>query len=152
MQLPQDLKDFIELLNLKNCRYLIVGGWAFNYYADARPTGDFDFFVPIDEQSEVGLREVLSEFGFSSALPAKGSPLLQSGKVLMLGRKPMRIDLLTAIDGVKFDEAWASKVSGDLGGSPVFYISKALLLANKLASGRDKDLRDAAVLKSLYGE
>ncbi len=127
----------------------MVGGWAYNFYADARPTGDYDFFVPIDKHSETSLRQVLSEFGFEETLPLPDKALLQKNKVLMLGRKPMRIDILTTIDGVDFEDAWNTKVEGYFGNIPVFYISKELLIKNKTASGREKDLRDVAMLRKI---
>lgn len=127
----------------------MVGAWAYNFYADARPTGDYDFFLPTDDQSEAAIRLVLTDFGFGSTLPPQETRLLQPGKVIMLGRKPMRIDLLTAIDGVRFEEAWQSRVAGSFGGLPMNFISKELLIRNKSATGREKDLRDVAVLKQV---
>jgi len=69
----------------------------------------------------------------------------------MLGNKPLRIDILTTIDNVQFEEAWDYKVSGLFDGIPTFLIDRELLIKNKSSTGREKDLRDAAVLKSLKG-
>ena len=149
MKLPQDLKDFIELLNSHNCQYLMIGGWAFNYYADARPTGDFDFFVPISDKSERDIRNVLIDFGFESVVPDQSVALLKREKVIMLGRKPLRIDIITDIDGVSFQEAWDSKVQANLDGVKTHIISKELLVKNKSSTGRDKDMRDVSMLQNL---
>ena len=135
------------MLNAKNCRYLIIGGWAFNFYADIRPTGDYDFFIGTSRDDEEKIRSVISDFGFGSALPSVDERMLLPDKVFMLGRKPFRIDLLTSISAVDFEEAWPKRVAGLLGGSPVSFISKDLLIRNKSATGRAKDQKDVAVLK-----
>jgi hypothetical protein len=69
----------------------------------------------------------------------------------MLGRKPLRIDLLTTIDGVEFEEAWDTRVSGSIDSIPVQMICKELLIQNKKAAGRAQDLRDVAVLEKALG-
>jgi hypothetical protein len=66
----------------------------------------------------------------------------------MLGRKPWRIDLLTKIDGVTFEEAWAGRVEADFAPKPLWVIGREQLVANKRACGRAKDLRDLAVLRA----
>jgi len=147
MKLQQDLREFVELLILEKVEFLIVGGWAYNYYADPRTTGDIDFFVSATPENNVLLRNVLTKFGFGSVLPE--GDLIEAGKVMMLGRKPNRIDLLTSIDGVAFEEAWQTRIYGQLDGLTVPLISKELLLKNKLATGRLKDQADAEILNRL---
>ena len=148
MKLIQDLREFIELLNLENVQYLVIGGWAFNRYAEPRMTGDFDFFVSTSAQNEAALRSVLAKFGFKKQLPpVKRSLFLK--KVLMLGLPPNRIDIISGIDGVSFAEAWAARESGPLDGLPVWFISRKHLMQNKKAAARDKDLVDLKILKSI---
>ncbi len=147
MQLTQDLKEFIDLLNSTSVRYLMFGCWAFNYYANPRATGDCDFFVEISPSNDAGLRKVLTAFGFGTALPPSEIPLLQPNKVLMLGRQPHRIDILTTISGVTFDEAWPRRVMATIDELPVPFIDRELLIRNKLATGRTKDLADAEALQ-----
>lgn len=149
MQLPPDFREFIELLNAHNVRYVIVGGWVYNLYAPPRMTGDIDFFIAVDPQNEESLRNSLIQFGFGAQLPAKGAAWLHQDKVIMLGREPFRIDILCHIDGVAFEEAWRTRkyISIDDLGVPT--LSLELLMQNKKAAGRDKDLLDLKVLLRL---
>lgn len=126
----------------------MIGGYAYNLYRNPRATGDIDLFVAITRDNESLLRNVLRDFGFGTALPAESQALLQDGKVLMLGRSPFRIDILTAIDGVTYDEVEASCHRIRLDELLVPVISPLMLLRNKVASGRPKDQLDAAELRS----
>ena len=88
------------------------------------------------------------EFGFGEDAPS-AERLAVSGKIWMLGRKPWRIDLLTRIDGVTFKRAWKGRVKAEFAHGHLFVIGRNDLIANKRASGRDKDLRDVAMLEAL---
>jgi len=147
MQLPQDFKEFIGLMISANVRFVMIGGYAYNLYRNPRATGDIDFFVAISSDNETRVRRVLIEFGLGTTLPDDSQALLVDGKVLMLGRSPFRIDILTNIDGVTYDEVEASceKICLDELWVPV--ISPQMLLRNKEASGRPKDLLDANELR-----
>ncbi|RLB44992.1 MAG: hypothetical protein DRJ42_30935 [Deltaproteobacteria bacterium] len=151
MKLIQDSREFIELLNSESVPFLVIGGWAFNRYAEPRFTGDIDFFLRPDADTERRLRRVLEAFGFGPALPPPERSLFTK-PVIMLGRPPHRIDLITAIDGVTFDEAWEDRESSELDGIPVHFISRQHLLTNKRAAGRDKDLADVRVLEKLSSD
>ena len=148
MQLPPDFKEFIELMISANVRFVMIGGYAYNLYRNPRATGDIDFFVATTNDNEKRLRRVLNEFGFGSTLPDESITLLVEGKVLMLGRSPFRIDILTKIDGVAFDDVEADCQIIRLDELSIPVISPALLLQNKVASGRPKDLVDAIELRA----
>ena len=147
MKLTQDLREFIELLNSENVRYLVIGGWARNHYSTPRMTGDIDFFIAADSDNERRLRSVLIKFGFGSVIPAESMRLFEK-KMLVLGRPPNRIDLLSDISGVQFESAWGNRVKASLDGLPLFFISKSDLLTNKRAAARTKDLADIEDLES----
>lgn len=149
MKLIPDLREFIELLISKKVRFVIIGGWAFNYHATPRATGDIDFFVDGNLENQRLIREALEDFGFGKVLPEGKRVLFGSKKVIMLGEQPNRIDLIREIDGVGFEEVWRSKVNGNLDGLKVFFIDKKSLLKNKKAAGRPKDLADIDMLKQL---
>jgi len=134
---------------LENVQYLVIGGWAYNLYAEPRFTGDIDFFVSNSIENQTKLRIVLEKFGFADALPPKTSPLFLKN-IIMLGRPPHRIDLITQIDGVAYEQAWAEKVAGFLDGIPVNFISLNNLIQNKEATGRDKDMVDAKSLRKSF--
>ncbi len=141
MNLSKDLSEFIGLLRSTGVNYLIVGGHAVAFHGHPRFTGDIDFFVERTEANAAKLEAVLRDFGFGG-LGLKASDFLEPSVVIQLGRPPGRIDLLTSIDGVEFGAAWASRVSTEMGGLPVWVIGKEHLILNKRATGRAQDLAD----------
>lgn len=147
MKLVKDFEEFIELLNKNEVKYLVVGGYAFAVHAYPRFTNDIDFFVLSTKSNIDKIISVLKEFGFDiSSISA--DDLLKKDKVIQLGEPPYRIDLLTSIDGVEFEDAWERKVHGKYGEQVLYFISKEDLKRNKKASGRKKDLDDLNELES----
>jgi predicted nucleotidyltransferase len=144
--LSNDLRDFIRLLNTKNVRYVIVGAWALAFHGRPRYTGDLDIFVEKDEENAEKLLDVLAAFGFSAA-GIKKDDFLRPDYVIQLGQAPNRIDLLTGISGVSFDQAWNSRESGDISGAAVYFLSRDLLIKNKVTANRSKDRADVEVLQ-----
>lgn len=130
----------------------MIGGYAYNLYRNPRATGDIDFFVAITNENEARLRQVLEKFGFGTTLPPESEKLLNDGQVLMLGRTPFRIDILTRIDGVSFEEVEATSRKVLLDGINIPVISPELLLKNKASTGRAKDQADVMELRAWLGE
>lgn len=149
MKLPKDLREFIELMNSHSVEYLIVGGHAVGFHGYPRYTGDIDFFVRPTPENAQKVSTVLEDFGFPKAESLRPS-LLDQGRVIGLGRPPNRIDLLTAISGLDFEEAWQTREPGQMDDLPVQFIGKDALLKNKMASGRTKDLADAEELQRIH--
>jgi hypothetical protein len=147
MKLVKDFEEFIELLNKNEVKYLVVGGYAFAIHAYPRFTNDIDFFILSTTSNANKIVSVLIEFGFDTT-PFSPDDLLIKDKVIQLGEPPYRIDLLTSIDGVDFDEAWQRKVTSKYGDQVLYFISKEDLIRNKKASGRKKDLDDLNELES----
>jgi len=146
MPLSKDLREFIECLNSNKAEYLIVGAFAVSWHGFPRYSGDIDFLVrPTPANAALVLR-ALADFGLGS-LDISSADLFTPGKVIQLGYEPNRIDLLTSVTGVSFDEAWADRARGELDGVPVDFIGRAALLRNKEATGRSKDLIDAIELR-----
>jgi len=139
MELIPDLKEFIRLFDAHEVEYLIVGGAAVNALGFVRMTEDLDFWLKRDEPNAVKTLAALAEFGFDEF---SKDDLLDPKAVLMLGRPPHRIDLLTWISGRDFDDCYPRRTYGRLGGVRVPLISVEDLLINKRASGRPKDLAD----------
>ena len=146
MQLPADFKEFIELMISTHVRFVMIGGFAYNLYRNPKATGDIDFFVAHDDVNETCLRQALQQFGFGSMLTS--DRLLDDEKVIMLGRSPFRIDILTSISGVTFEEVEATCNTYSIDGMDVPVISAEMLLRNKEATGRAKDLADAEELRA----
>jgi len=122
-------------------KYLVVGGYAYAIHVEPRFTKDLDVFLKRDQKNAQKMDQVLHDFGFGS-LGLTGDDFLEAGQVIQLGNPPFRIDLLTSISGVKFEEAWENKISGKYGEQTVFFIGKEELRENKKATGRKSDLED----------
>ena len=146
MQLTKDLREFIELLNSNGVEYLIVGAFAVAWYGYPRFTADIDFFVRSTEANADIVIAVLQDFGFAS-LQINRDDLNRPNRVVQLGAKPNRIDLITSIEGVDFEHAWVNRVLGTLDGIPVPFISLEDLILNKESTGRAKDKGDAEELR-----
>jgi hypothetical protein len=150
MKLPKDLREFIELLNSKGVRYVIVGGYAVAYHGHPRFTGDIDLYVEPSADNAARILAVLHAFGFGE-LELSAQDFTNPDSIVQLGRPPNRIDLLTSISGVPFENVWQGRVFSQLDGLPVAFINKEHLLQNKRASGRPKDLADLAELDNDKG-
>lgn len=147
MKLDKDLREFIELLNSLRVDYIVVGGHAVAFHGHPRFTGDIDFLARPSHENSERLINVIREFGFAD-FRLSPDDFTQPNSIVQLGQPPNRIDLLTSISGVDFDEAWDSKIAGELDGLPVFYLGWDSLLKNKRASGRAKDLADVSKLSA----
>jgi hypothetical protein len=147
MELYSDFEEFIELLNKHSVKYLVVGGYVVSFYTFPRNTGDIDIFIEATEDNARKIITVLDEFGFGY-LNMSIDDLLKSEQIIQLGNSPVRIDLITSIDGVEFDEAYKNKSVIKLGEvKNVSIISLNDLLKNKTVTGRPKDIQDAEQLK-----
>lgn len=146
MKLERDLREFIELLNARDVRYVIVGAFALAHHGRPRYTGDIDFFVESSAQNAERLTQVLEQFGFANTGVVQ-QDFTTADQVVQLGVEPHRMDLMTSISDVSFEEAWNSREYGDLDGLKVPYISRELLKRNKAAVGRKQDLADLDYLQ-----
>jgi len=139
--LPDDFKEFLRLLNEHDVAYLLVGGYAVGYHGYPRATADMDIWVAISSDNASKLVDVFSDFGMKS--PSLSSSLFQEkGKIIRMGVPPMRIEVLTDIDGVTFDECYRDRLEAEIDGQNVHLISRNHLLKNKRAAARHKDLDD----------
>jgi hypothetical protein len=151
MKLSKDLKEFVELLNSRKVEFLVVGAHALAWHGLPRYTKDIDFFVGTNPENAKALELVIHDFGFSSTGLTAGD-FQNPGQIIQLGIEPNRIDILTGISGVTWDEAWATRVKGEMDGVPVFFLSEDAYIRNKLASGRPQDIADAERLKKILGK
>jgi hypothetical protein len=138
IQLPQDFREFLRSLNLKKVEYLIIGGYAVVYHGYPRSTGDFDIWISNAPENAYRTVEALEEFGFSCTVDL----LLQDNQVVRMGMPPLRIEVLTTIDGVNFSDCYATRVTANVDGVEASFISLPCLKENKKASGRSKDVND----------
>jgi hypothetical protein len=146
----QDFDDLLAELIDAGADFLIVGAHALAVHGHVRATGDLDILVRPSPINADKVMLALSRFGAPLvAHGVKTNDFCKPGMVYQIGLPPNRIDLLTEISGVDFDEALVGAVSAPLGDNPVRFIGLAAQLKNKRASGRTKDLADAEVLEEL---
>ena len=145
MPLPRDWRAFIESLNSNGVEYLIVGAVALAHHGLPRYTGDLDILVNNSPENARRVESALQNFGFGD-LPLKAEDFVDSYQVVQLGLPPNRIDLMTSITGVSFEEAWAQRVETVLEGMHVNFIGRQALIQNKRATRRPQDLADLAAL------
>lgn len=139
-EVNQDYSDFVAALNGNHVEFVIVGAFALAFLGYPRATGDIDFWIrPTDSNAEALLR-ALKDFGFESLDITKDDVL--SGKVIQMGYPPVRIDLLTQLDGVTAEEIWNKRREGPFGEHAVFYLDKDTFVKNKRAAARSKDKVD----------
>lgn len=140
IHLPPDFKEFLQLLNSQNVEYMVVGGYAVGYYGYPRATGDMDVWIAFSPTNLRALVEVFRQFGF--AVPDPPEAFLAEGQFIGIGNRPLRIEVLTSISGVTFQECYAERIEEEVDGVRVNFIGLTQLKVNKQASGRLKDLND----------
>lgn len=140
-RLAPDFKEFLQLLRSAKIEYLLVGGYAVGHYGFPRATGDLDIWVANHQENAMRLVEALREFGFD--VPELNEALFQQPKhVVRMGVPPVRLEILSSIDGVDFRDCYPRRATVEMDGVDVDIISLADLKTNKRASGRHQDLND----------
>ena len=144
--LSKDFKEFIELLNGHKVRYLVVGGYAVAFHGYPRYTKDLDVWIDLSPENADNVINALEEFGFGS-LGLKPEDFLESDKIIQLGYPPNRIDILTTLKEMKFEDCYKARVEVDIQGLKINFIDLENLKHNKRATGRPQDLADAENLE-----
>jgi len=145
MIFEKDFIDFIELLNLNEVEYMVVGAHALALHGRPRHTGDLDIWIKPSFDNADKMVKVLEDFGFGS-LGLTKEDFLRDNYVTQLGYPPLRIDILNAISGVNFDDAYKGRILGQNGELAISFINISDFIANKKASGRAKDIGDINAL------
>ncbi|MDT4897580.1 MAG: hypothetical protein QOH25_2657 [Acidobacteriota bacterium] len=144
--LNPDFRDMLSCLRDEEVEFIIVGAYALAAHGLPRATGDIDIWVRNSSANAQKTIRALAKFGApTSSLSEKD--FISPDMVVQIGVEPSRIDLLTGIDGIEFDEAWENKVSINIDDLKIYTLSKADLLKNKLTTSRDKDQADIAWLE-----
>lgn len=139
--LNQDFKEFVKLLDANNVEYMLVGGYAVAIHGYPRYTGDMDIWInPLAANAEK-LITVFEQFGLAS-FQLGVSDFSLPGNVIQIGYPPVRIDVMTSIDGVEFGDAYKNRFVIELDGIQLNVIGLNELRKNKQASGRQKDIDD----------
>jgi hypothetical protein len=145
--LNDDFRDAVVQFADAGVEFVIVGAFALAFHGAPRASGDIDLYVRPSDENAARVYAALLRFG--APLPAHGvvaADFAREGTVYQIGLPPRRIDVLTQISGVTFDDAWASRTDVDLEGRRIHIIGREALLKNKTSAGRPKDVADVARL------
>ena len=141
IRLAPDFKEFLRLLCSAKIEYLLIGGYAVGHYGYPRATGDLDIWVATSHENAHRLVAALRQFGFD--VPELRAELFhEPGHVVRMGLPPVRLEILTSIDGVKFQDCYHRRLTAEIDGVEVEIIGLDDLKVNKKASGRHQDLDD----------
>ena len=144
--LNEDYKEILQILLNNKVGFLIVGAYAMGAYGYPRATGDFDIWVKVSAENSKKIYKSLSEFGAPLSIAAEKT-FAEKGIIFQIGVAPRRIDIITHIDGVIFEEAYKTKEVIEIDGLQMPFLSKENLIKNKQSTGRKKDELDADYLK-----
>ncbi len=144
--LSKDFKEFIELLNEHKVRYLVVGGYAVAFHGHPRYTKDLDVWIDLSPENADNIIKALEKFGFGS-LGLKPGDFLESNQIVQLGYPPNRIDILTTLKKINFQDCYTARVEVEIQGVKINFIDLENLKQNKRATGRPQDLADAESLE-----
>ena len=143
----EDFRDLLAALLGSEARFLVVGAHAMAVHGVPRATGDIDVWIARDGDNVERVWSALGRFGAPvAAMGVSQDDLARPGIVVQIGLPPRRIDILTSISGVDFEEAWPERVTHDVDGLAVPFLGRAALVRNKRASGRTKDQADLEAL------
>ena len=148
-ELNDDFRDLLHCLREASVDFMIVGAHALAAHGLPRATGDLDVLVRPEPENATRVYRALAAFG--APLSVHGvteADFCTLGTVYQIGLPPRRIDILTEISGVAFDDAWASRLELRVLGEPLSFLGREALITNKRAAGRPKDLVDVAALEA----
>jgi len=148
MEVNKNFKEFIELLNENEVKYLVIGGYAVNFHGYPRYTRDIDFWIWMNEENIDKLIDVLRKFGFAS-LGLNMDDFMSPKNIIQLGYEPQRIDLLVDANGADFESCFERKTEEDVDGVSIKFLSIEDLIIVKKEAGRFKDLADAEELENI---
>ena len=144
----QDFRDLLSEFNAHGVEFLVVGAHALAAHGHVRATKDLDVWVRPDAVNAACVMAALKAFGAPTHDLTEGD-FAVPGITFQIGIEPIRIDVITAVDGLSFEPAWQNRVASDYAGEPVSVVSREDLICNKRASARPQDLADVAALERL---
>lgn len=139
----EDFLDLLRALINSDSRFMVVGAHALAVHGVPRATGDLDVWIETSADNAARVWKALVEFGAPvTAVGLRESDLRQPDRVIQIGLPPRRIDVMTEISGVAFEDAWTDRVIHEVGGVTIPFIGRDHFVENKRATGRTKDLAD----------
>jgi hypothetical protein len=145
--MSRDFRDLLSIFNAHGVEYLIVGAHALAAYGHVRATKDLDVWIRPTRGNATLVLEAVAEFGAPLG-DLTTDDLVTAGTIFQIGVDPLRIDILTSVDGLTFDEAWKNRATTTLLDQNVTLLARGDLIRNKKASGRLQDLADLERLET----
>jgi len=142
-----DYKDMLQLFNKYDVKYLVVGAYAMGNYGYSRHTLDIDLWIEKSVENAKRIKKSFHDFPVPYDITV--DDLNADNIVLQIGIEPMRIDILTDIDGVEFSHAWENKTNNSLFGENIHFIGMNELIKNKSSTNRTKDKYDVLELEKI---
>lgn len=146
MKLPSDFKELLEEFVRDGVEHVVIGGYAFAYHVEPRATKDLDFLLEGSAENRERAARALARYGAPQNVVEATRHLAES-EIVYLGRPPLRIDILRAIDGVLAGDVLRNAISARWDGVPIRIIALEDLIANKRAAGQSQDLADVVKLE-----
>ncbi len=144
--LNKDYKEMLQILLEENVKFIIVGAYALAVYGYPRATGDIDIWIEAEKDNSKKIINSLIKFG-APLENITEKDFQQEDVIFQIGVAPRRIDIITSIDGVEFDEAYKDKIIIEINGLKIPILSFEKLIKNKESTGREKDKLDAKMLR-----
>lgn len=144
--LNEDYREMLSLLLEEKVEFILVGAYALGVHGLPRATGDMDIWIKPTKSNSLKVYNMLLKFGANVA-QLKENDFSKKGLIFQIGVIPRRIDLITEIDGVEFEDAEIDKILVEVENLEIPVISAKKLIQNKLATGREKDKLDASLLQ-----
>lgn len=148
MKIQKDYEELLRLFNKNKVVFCIVGAYAVAFHARPRFTKDLDVLVKPDLENGKKIIKALREFGFQSP-DLSENDFSREGKIIQLGYEPIRVDIVTSIDGCSFAEVWKNRKAGSYGKQKVSFIGIKELIKNKKVTGRRQDEADLEILQKV---
>ena len=146
--LNSDYKDILLALSNRKVKFLLIGAYAMAAHGYPRSTMDIDLWIKPDQENAGLTLNSLEEFGAPIG-DLTSDDLQKEDLIFQIGIAPIRIDIITSVDGLKFDDAFSSSQIVEIDSIPVPVLSIKDLIINKRSTGRLKDLADVEVLEKL---
>ena len=141
-----DFRDLLAAFNARGVEFLVVGAHALAAHGLVRATKDLDVWVRPEPGNAARALAALAEFG-APLHDLTVDDLARPGLIFQIGVAPIRIDVITAIDGVEFEDAWAERLAASFADQAAGVLSRRHLIVNKRAAGREQDLLDVKWLE-----
>ena len=145
MKVEKDYEEILKSFNRHKVKYCIIGAFAVAFYARPRYTKDIDIFIDSSPENAGRIIKALTGFGFED-LDLSEDDLCQEGNIIQLGYEPVRVDIVTSLSGISFDQVWKNKVAADYGKEKVYFIGLDDLIQTKKQSSRPQDKVDLDLL------